>query len=143
MHGWDWESEQLVKEKRKGTAGNGVDPVKDGYYSHRFRPPESSGLEKIPEGKGLLDEITLLRVLIRRVFEAAHGEEDNLETWMKSLQTLGTACTRLAALIKLQKSMKGGEDSELAAVLNRALSEVTQELGMDARFQRVSGSKDV
>ncbi len=56
----------MVKEKRKGTAGNGVDPVKDGYYSHRFRPPESSGLEKIPEGKGLLDEITLLRVLIRR-----------------------------------------------------------------------------
>ncbi len=112
--------------------------MQHGYYSRRFRSPESSDLEKIPEGKGLLDEITLLRVLIRRVFEAAHGEEDNLETWMKSLQTLGMACTRLAALIKLQKSMKGGEDGDLAAVLNRALSEVTQELGMDAFFHPVS-----
>lgn len=123
---------------QKGAPRGNMNALKHGYYSRRFRQPETSDLERVKSEEGLAGEITLLRILIRRVFEAAHEEADNLDTWVKALKTLGTGFARLATLLKAQRDLHGGEDSELAAVLNRALSEVTQELGIDAQFNQPS-----
>jgi hypothetical protein len=117
-----------------GAPKGNLNALKHGYYSRRFRKLETSDLARLEEDNGLIGEITLLRVLIRRVFEAANEEADNLDTWIKALKTLGTGFARLATLIKAQRDLHGGEDSEIAEILDQALHEVTQELGIEERF---------
>jgi uncharacterized protein YjcR len=121
-----------------GAPKGNLNALKHGYYSRRFRKLETNDLARLEEDNGLIGEITLLRVLIRRVFEAANEEADNLDTWIKALKTLGTAFARLATLIKAQRDLHGGEESELAAVLNQAINEVTHEFGLDTRFNSES-----
>lgn len=85
-------------------------------------------------GEGLEDEITLLRVIIRRVFEYADQEEEQaLEVWSQTLNTLGIASNRLASLIRTQQTVAGGGSSVLG-LLSEAIGGISHELGLgDAR----------
>jgi hypothetical protein len=79
---------------------------------------------------GLLDEIALLRVAIRRVFEhAASGEEQDLATWDRTLTTLSNAAARLAGLLRTQKLLHPQGDAVQDAVA-QALKELTGELNL-------------
>ena len=110
-----------------GQQGN-HNALKHGFYSPRFNNIELSDLETAL-GDGLVDEIALLRVIIRRVFEFSNDDEaQNLDTWTRSLNTLGAAATRLAGLLRTQLIIGGDQGSTLDE-LAKAFGEVAHELG--------------
>lgn len=127
-----------MARSRGGQPGN-VNAVKHGFYSRRFRDIEAADLEGALQD-GLGDEIALMRVMIRRVFEYANEEAGDLGSsgkspseclaaWSGALSALGAASTRLAGLLRTQKLL-GGNEGDVMAALRTALSEVTQELGV-------------
>ena len=114
--------------KRGGQNGN-WNAFKHGYYSKRFRPLEIQDLDTAL-GDGLEDEIALLRVIIRRVFEYANDDDkQTLDQWSRTLNTLGAASTRLAALIRTQQVVSGGGSSVLD-LLSEAIGGISHELGL-------------
>jgi hypothetical protein len=119
----------LMQTKRKRGAPKGnTNALKHGFYSRRFNDSEALELNDLKSG--LIDEIALLRVLIRRVFEKVDEIDDDVENWARMLNTLSIASTRLASLLKTQKNLNDGEGSELSNALIQALSEVKDELGI-------------
>ena len=117
---------QHPKRKSGGQIGN-WNAFKHGFYSRRFRPLEVSDLDTVLSD-GLVDEIALLRVIIRRVFEFADSDAADLDTWTRSLNTLGAASTRLAGLLRTQAILTGGSGNVLD-VLSAAIGEVAHDLG--------------
>jgi hypothetical protein len=77
--------------------------------------------------RGLLDEILMLRVMMRRV-KALADEGRSLPELLSVLRVLGLASTRLVTLLMADRSL--AEDQDLAAALSKALSQVTDELGI-------------
>ena len=75
--------------------------------------------------EGVKDEITMLRVVIRRVMNLADVQD--LECAISALGALGMAATRLAGLLKTQKILIGDND-ELTDAINSALAEIIQEM---------------
>lgn len=111
------------RREKRGAPRNNLNAFKHGYYSRLFRPLEADDLEAILRD-GLEDEIAMLRVITRRVFELADNEED-IESSIKTLSALGVAATRLARLLEAQKSLGGGDRT--LQLLSQALSEIRDE----------------
>lgn len=117
---------ERLRRKSGGQPGN-WNAFKHGFYSRRFRPLEVSDLDTFLSD-GLVDEIALLRVIIRRVFEQVDSDAANLDDWTKSLNTLGAAATRLAGLLRTQQIISGGA-GDIVSVLSDAIGGVAHELG--------------
>ncbi len=115
-----------MSKRRGGQPGN-VNAVKHGFYSRRFRELEAEDLDAALQN-GLGDEIDMMRVVIRRVFDYASEEAGTLDSWTGALSALGAASTRLAGLLRTQKIL-GGSESDTVNALSLALSEVTRDLG--------------
>ena len=116
-------------KKRPGAPEGNWNAFKHGFYSKRYRPLELSDLDTAL-GDGLEDEIALLRVIIRRVFEYAdEDDKQTLDQWSRTLNTLGAASTRLAALIRTQQVVSGGGSSVLD-LLSEAIGGISHELGL-------------
>jgi len=91
-----------TKRKTGAQPGN-TNALKHGcFYSRRFNPLEVNDLD-VALREGVEDEIALLRVTIRRVFDLANEKGEDPETWFKALSTLGLASTRLAGLVRTQE----------------------------------------
>ncbi len=119
----------MEEERRKqGAQPGNFNALKHGFYSRRFNCLELRDLDTAL-ADGLDDEIALLRVTIRRVFDLATDEGEDSETWFKALSTLGMASTRLAGLLRTQKIIQG-DTSSVASALSQALGEVCDELGI-------------
>jgi hypothetical protein len=104
------------KTKRGGQPGN-TNSVRHGFYSRRFQDLEVEDLGQVKGG--LKDEIAMLRVSIRRVFDratelgdefAGKGPGSKLFALAQLLTTLGSATTRLAHMRRTQKFLDGGSD---------------------------------
>lgn len=78
----------------------------------------------------LEDEIALLRILMRRVFEYADAAADSLEEWEHALSTLGSAASRLAGLLRTQQAITG-KSRDVVGLLSEAIGEVAHELGVN------------
>jgi len=116
-----------IKRKRGAQSGN-TNALKHGFYSHRFNNLELSDLGTALSD-GLSDEIALLRVIIRRVFEYADADAQDLTTWSAALNTLGAASTRLAGLLRTQQII-AGDSGDVLSVLSQAIGEVAHDLGL-------------
>ncbi len=112
----------------RGAPKGNFNAFKHGYYSRRYRPLELSDLDAALSD-GLDDEISLLRVIIRRVFEYADAEAQDLDTWSKALSTLGAASTRLGGLLRTQQLISGGS-TDVVSILSNAIGEVAHDLGL-------------
>jgi hypothetical protein len=113
-----------VSEKKRGGQPGNLNALKHGFYSKHFQRSEVKDLEEIGD---LKEEIQMMRVVTRRLLEAAKdckevGELSNL------LNTLGLAATRVGGLMKTRKFL-GGEDEEDLGILAAALDEVLKEWG--------------
>ncbi len=95
-----------------------------GLYLEYFRPAELEVLSGTPPG--VSEEIDLLRVLIRRVFETADSSAQTLEEWVDVLSALGMANIRLARLLRAQATLNGS-DGGMAAALSAAISQVSRD----------------
>jgi uncharacterized protein YjcR len=116
-------------ERKRGAPNGNWNAFKHGFYSKRFKPLEIQDLDTAL-GDGLEDEIALLRVIIRRVFEYADDDDkQTLDQWSRTLNTLGAASTRLAALIRTQQVVSGGGSSVLD-LLSEAIGGISHELGL-------------
>jgi len=115
------------KGKRKpGAQPGNVNAWKHGFYSRRFKALELCDLEAILDNN-LDDEIALLRVMIRRVFEFADNEAETLEDWESVLSTLGAASTRLAGLIRVQH-LSSGKSQNIEDLLAEAIGDAAHEI---------------
>ena len=115
-----------MTRSRGGQPGN-INAIKHGFYSRRFQDLEAKDLETVLR-EGLEDEIALMRVMIRRVFDYANDNAGDLEGWTGTLSALGAASTRLAGMLRTQKLFAGSKSDALDA-LSKALAEVTSEFG--------------
>ncbi len=98
-----------------------------GFYSPRFKRGEITDLETALKDD-LTDEIAMLRVITRRLFDLA-GETSDPDKLAGTVGTLGAAATRLAGLMRNQKLIQGKGASSMD-VLREALKEVSDELGL-------------
>ena len=121
----------MTATKKRGAPRGNTNALKHGYYSERFRKKEVENM--VFSSEKLEDEIKLLKVLILRMFEAADNEEDNLETWLKSLQTLGVSLTRLVTLLNAQQRMSGEKD-DFRKAISDSVNRVTKSKGIDKRL---------
>ncbi|MDD5371474.1 MAG: hypothetical protein PHQ40_20540 [Anaerolineaceae bacterium] len=119
------EDMKLELRKRGAQPGN-TNAYKHGFYSRWFRELELAELEKVPL-RGVQDEIDMLRVLMRRLFELATSGSPELDTVSKALTTLGKASYHLGALLKVQADGNQQGD-EVATAFSEALNQVIQEL---------------
>lgn len=101
-------------------------PPRSGFYGRKFRAGEASDL--LGAGSGLQDEIALLRVTMRRVFELASEQDADLDTWSKVLDRLSAAAARLGNLARIQQKL-AESSSSLGDALSAALADVLHELG--------------
>ena len=119
----------LVPARRPGAQPGNRNALKHGFYARKMIPLELSDLETAL-GDGLADEIALLRVIIRRVFDYANDHESQtLETWSGSLNTLGAACTRLAGLLRTDQILGGSSSGNLLGRARPAFGVASHELG--------------
>lgn len=115
---------RAAPRRRGGQPGN-KNALKHGFYSPGFNPTEQEDLEALAGQVDLSDEIAMMRVIMRRVFEQA-GECADLGEWSAALGALGAAASRMAGLLRTQKILAGG-GSDVADALSEALKDVTNE----------------
>jgi hypothetical protein len=113
------------KRKRGGQPGN-FNALKHGFYSRRFTRQELEDLENAMQ-EGLQDEITLLRVQIRRLADFSGAGSDQKEA-IQTLTAISLGCTRLARMLGAQRTL-GGDGSSDAQALSEALNEVLKVWG--------------
>jgi hypothetical protein len=77
----------------------------------------------------LQDEVVRLRLATRQVFYLAAGKA-SLEETIGLLGSLGSTATRLAGLLKVQKSVTGGDKGMMAAI-SITLAELKDEMRLD------------
>jgi hypothetical protein len=111
------------KRPRGGQPRN-LNAAKHLFYSRHFKSGELVDLDAML-AQGLESEISLMRVLVRRVMEAA-GEVDSVDHLLYLLSALGMASTRLGGLLKTQKLLGSDQQSEVEAAINEALSEAVK-----------------
>ena len=115
----------MAERKRGGQPGN-LNGLKHGFYSRQFRAGEVNDLEASTE-TGLVSEITMLRVICRRIFEyASESEPDDITQWSQLLNSLSLAASRMAGLLRQQRALGSGT-TDVAAALSAALAEVTRD----------------
>ena len=118
-----------IPSRKQGAQPGNHNAFKHGFYAKKYFPLELSDLSTAL-GDGLTDEIALLRVIIRRVFDYANDHESqSLETWSGSLNTLGAACTRLAGLLRTNQILGGGGPEDALEKLAQAFGDVAHDLG--------------
>jgi hypothetical protein len=117
-------SVQDIPPRKRGAQPGNTNSLKHGFYSRRFRQIE---LEDLTTGisPGLLDEIVMLRVVMRRVFDYATDTNIDLDSWTDSLGILGMASNRLARLLRLQKDL--GQTDGIGSLLAEAIARVKKE----------------
>jgi hypothetical protein len=108
--------------KRRGKAAKAT------FYTRRLNQQDLADLEAAL-ANGLQEEIAMLRLVMRRVFEHASDAELDLSAWSETLDTLGAAATRLGRLLRTQRDL-GGESQGLSQALAQALGEVMREMGL-------------
>ncbi|MBP8857024.1 MAG: hypothetical protein KBG60_03340 [Anaerolineaceae bacterium] len=112
------------KRKRGGQPGN-LNALKHGFYAGGMTRDEVKGLARI--GEGLMDEINLLRVIIRRVAELANQVEQK-EELLGLLDTLGSAGVRLGSMLRTQRVyFERDPDEELRRMVTIGLAEAVEE----------------
>jgi len=98
-----------------------------GFYVEHFTPAEMRDLDRAL-GESLQGEIGMLRVTMRRFFERAAQEADDLDAQADVLRVLGLSCSRLAKIIQTERSLQDKRADELGEALTRSMAAVLDEL---------------
>ena len=109
------------RKRKPGAQPGNTNALQHGFYSRRFRSLEHRDLETGLQD-GLQDEISLVRVLIRRLVELAEGQDD-LKEAIQTLTAISLASTRLAGMLKTQR-MLGGDEGDVTRAINNAVDDI-------------------
>ena len=102
-------------------------PGEVGFYVEHFTRAEMADLDRALNDS-LRGEIGMLRVVMRRFFERAASEADDLKVLADALRVLGLSCTRLAKVIQTERGLQDKRTDELAEALSRSMAAVLEEL---------------
>jgi hypothetical protein len=116
-----------MPRKKGGQPGN-TNALVSGMYSHRFTPIELSDLE-VSLQHNLLDEIALVKVSIRRLFEYTDSKKKN-PNLAKTLMDLSTASVKLATLLRTQSAL-AAHSTDVAILISSAIEKVFNEIKSD------------
>ena len=75
-----------------------------GFYADYFTRSEMADLDRALN-ESLRGEIGMLRMVMRRFFERAAEEADDLKSLADALHVLGLSCGRLAKLIQAEQDL--------------------------------------
>lgn len=98
-----------------------------GFYVEHFTRAELADLDRALNDS-LCGEIGMLRVVMRRFFERAAQEADDLKALAEALRVLGMSCARLARLVTTERSLQDKQADELGEALSQSLAAVLEEL---------------
>jgi hypothetical protein len=101
-----------------------LNAIKHGFYSKHIQKNELKDLEKIGD---IQEEIQMVRVVIRRLLEAASKCKE-VEELSNLLNTLGLVSTRVAGLMKTRKFLCQGKNG-MEETINQAFDDVLKEWG--------------
>jgi len=116
--------------RRRGAQPGNHNALKHGMYSRATRSDTLGDLDLRSATyaySGLQAEVEMLHTLIRRMFAMADGVE-SMEEMIEALRAVGMASTRLAVLLRTQRILVGGQDSQAMDLLIQALAEIMEEL---------------
>jgi hypothetical protein len=102
-------------------------PQDPNFYVEHFTRAELADLDRAL-GDSLRGEIGMLRVVMRRFFERAAEEADDLKSMANALQVLGLSCGRLAKIIQTEHSLQDRQSDELGEALSRSMAAVLDEM---------------
>lgn len=110
--------------RRRGAQPGNRNNLRHGFYARHLRRSESSDLAS-SDFKGLSDEISLIRVFIRRMVALVEATDDPFE-FLYIVRTLCMASDTLTRLIRSHQALNAGNSGPLD-VLNQALEQVVSE----------------
>ena len=98
-----------------------------GFYVEHFTRAELAVLDRALNDS-LSGEIGMLRMVMRRLFERAAQETDDLKALAEILRVLGLSCARLARLVTVERGLHDRRTDELGEALSRSLAAVLEEM---------------
>jgi hypothetical protein len=117
--------DETPQPRKRGAPRGNTNALKHGYYSRRFQRIELKDMQD-----GLLDhlndEIALLRVTMRRVFEQADASNDR---WPETLDILARASSRPPSLVRVQTFIPGCLKDPFWEILGDMTTEVLAKHG--------------
>lgn len=116
----------------RGAPKGNTNALKHGFYSRQFRKQEVDDLSLLQsiDLPDLASEISLLRIAISRAFAQANlaaSDPDLPVDWIPYLSSLGLAATRIATLLKAQKTLDGDQDGVVHQTIYRAFVDIAKE----------------
>ena len=118
-------------KRRAGAPAGNTNALQHGFYPRQLRSKDLADLDNC-QSSGLTDEITMLRVMIRRVVEMGKGV-DNLYDGLNLMRGLCFATTSLTRLIKTQHLLNSPAD-EVSLAIRQALEEVGEEMELTDQY---------
>lgn len=112
--------------KRGAPYGN-TNALKHGFYSRQLRRRERNDLQKI-EVRGLVDEISFMRVLVRRLMEK-YDPAQPVSVDMQLVSVVSRALTCLNGLVRTQ-SFLSEQDDPFVRLLTEVVNEVNQDIAL-------------
>lgn len=114
-----------TSRRRRGAPRGNKNALKHGFYARQFRPADVKDLDA-HDFQGLSDEITLQRVVIRRLYEQTFAAESIAET-LPLFRLLTFATLALTRLVRAQHILHPpGADTQ--AAIQQAIADVLAEL---------------
>ena len=98
-----------------------------GFYVEHFTRAELADLDRALNDS-LQGEIGMLRIVMRRFFERAAQEADDLKALADVLRVLGLSCSRLAKVIQTERDFQDKHGDDLGEALSRSMEAVLEEL---------------
>lgn len=113
--------------RRPGAQPGNDNALKHGFYARHLPARDTAGLDDLPLD-ALDDEITLLRILVRRVAEKT-GPHQSLEESMSHLRLVTFALTCLARLMRTQTyiGINPPREDPMGELLSQAIQQVNDE----------------
>jgi hypothetical protein len=117
---------KMERRKRGGQKGN-TNALKYGFYTRKLRRVEKTDLDKIDFLNNLHDEILMLKVMIRRVWELSSADTKDLDQCIAALDALGQGAMRQSRLMSVESQINGDDQSEANQAIAEAIRKVAEE----------------
>jgi hypothetical protein len=115
----------LPPKPHRGAPRGNQNALKHGFYTRHFDKVDLADL-KTASFDGLNDEITILRVFMRRLIER-YQSSDDLSTALAVVRALSIASFSLARLVHIQYTMVPSAADELRQAVKQVLASIEQE----------------
>lgn len=116
--------ETAARRKRGAQPGN-HNALKHGFYARMFTTGEVEDLARRTDY--LEEEIDMMRISMKRVFELACQSDSDLAIWRGALNDLGLGAYRLSNLLKAERELVNHAPM-IANALSEAMEQVLAEM---------------